>query len=183
HFDAVSSVAFSPDGTRLLSGSKDTTIRLWDLASGTEIATLIGGDSDQWLSITPAGFFDASDEGVDMLGVVRGFEPFSVEQFRDQLERKDLVRERLAGDPLRRYAKEAAQLNLDEILASGVPPEIELIRREMAGDSVRLTVRLFNNTSGGIGIKLKWRVNGVLQGETEPEALKAAAARTGPVTV
>src|SRR5262249_37702194 len=119
----------------------------------------------------------------DMLGVVRGFEPFSVEQFRDQLERKDLVRERLAGDPLRRYAKEAAQLNLEEILASGVPPEIELIRREMAGDSVRLTVRLFNNTSGGIGTKLKWRVNGVLQGETEPEALKAAAARTGPVTV
>jgi WD40 repeat protein len=29
HTDAVSSVAFSPDGQRLLSGSYDNTVRLW----------------------------------------------------------------------------------------------------------------------------------------------------------
>jgi WD40 repeat protein len=32
HLGAVTSVAFSPDGTRLLSGSWDGTVRAWGLA-------------------------------------------------------------------------------------------------------------------------------------------------------
>ena len=34
HTDYVNSVAFSPDGTTLVSGSDDGTVRLWDIASG-----------------------------------------------------------------------------------------------------------------------------------------------------
>lgn len=42
HEDAVLSVAFSPDGTRALSGSEDETVRLWNLASLTESRKLTG---------------------------------------------------------------------------------------------------------------------------------------------
>ncbi len=42
HERRVQSVAFSPDGTRVASGSWDNTIKLWDVASGEEVATLRG---------------------------------------------------------------------------------------------------------------------------------------------
>ena len=41
----VQSVAFSPDGTRIVSGSGDNTIRLWDAASGTAIEEPLQGHS------------------------------------------------------------------------------------------------------------------------------------------
>jgi WD40 repeat protein len=40
HRTAVLSVAFSPDGTRLASASRDKTVKVWNLADGREIMTL-----------------------------------------------------------------------------------------------------------------------------------------------
>ena len=45
HTDAVSSLAFSPDGARFLSGSDDMTIKLWDAASGQLLRTFKGHTS------------------------------------------------------------------------------------------------------------------------------------------
>jgi serine/threonine protein kinase len=40
--DVVWSVAFSPDGNRLATGCHDNAVRLWDVASGHQLATLRG---------------------------------------------------------------------------------------------------------------------------------------------
>lgn len=45
HTGPVSSVAFSPDGKTLASGSLDGTSKLWDTASGKNTATYTDGDS------------------------------------------------------------------------------------------------------------------------------------------
>ena len=42
HRSRVSSLAFSPDGLRLASGSYDNTVKLWEVSSGKEINSLLG---------------------------------------------------------------------------------------------------------------------------------------------
>jgi WD40 repeat protein len=42
HTERVMSLAFSPDGRMILSGSQDRTIRLWGVGSGLELARLEG---------------------------------------------------------------------------------------------------------------------------------------------
>ncbi|MFA4828880.1 MAG: caspase family protein [Thermodesulfovibrionales bacterium] len=45
HTDQVTSVAFSPDGRYALSGSDDSTLKLWEVATGKEIRAFIGHKS------------------------------------------------------------------------------------------------------------------------------------------
>lgn len=42
HAEAVLSVAFSPDGRQLASGSGDTSVRFWDLSTQTPLYTCTG---------------------------------------------------------------------------------------------------------------------------------------------
>ena len=38
HSQMVSSVAFSPDGQRVVSGSHDKLVKMWDAATGSEVS-------------------------------------------------------------------------------------------------------------------------------------------------
>jgi len=61
HSDSVNSIAFSPDGSLLASGSDDTTIKLWDVKSHSEIATLKGhSNSVNSIAFSPDGNLLAS---------------------------------------------------------------------------------------------------------------------------
>ena len=51
HSDYVKKVSFSPDGTKVASGSSDKTVKLWDVTSGECLQTL-EGHSDRVLSVS-----------------------------------------------------------------------------------------------------------------------------------
>ncbi|KIJ26387.1 hypothetical protein M422DRAFT_192287, partial [Sphaerobolus stellatus SS14] len=51
HTDVVWSVAFSPDGKHIVSGSSDKTIRIWDAETGENVGEPLEGHTDWVLSI------------------------------------------------------------------------------------------------------------------------------------
>lgn len=56
HTSHVKSVAFSPDGKKVLTGSFDKTARLWDVSSGVFIATFSGHTGEVYAAVfTPDG--------------------------------------------------------------------------------------------------------------------------------
>ncbi|EUC61975.1 eukaryotic translation initiation factor eIF2A [Rhizoctonia solani AG-3 Rhs1AP] len=52
HAEIVNSVQFSPDGTRVVSGSDDKTVRVWDVEHGTTVVTPLDGHTSWVLSVT-----------------------------------------------------------------------------------------------------------------------------------
>ena len=78
HSDAVLSVAFSPDGQRLLSGSADSTVRLWNLHSGAETCILSGHTDKVWsVAFLPDGkraISAGKDKSVRLWDLERGRE-------------------------------------------------------------------------------------------------------------
>ena len=67
HTSTVCSVAFSPDGKTLASGSGDDTIRLWDVATGRQIGNPLTGHTSSVYSVafSPDGktLASGSDDG------------------------------------------------------------------------------------------------------------------------
>ena len=51
HTDSVTSVAFSPDGRRIVSGSADKTIRLWDANTANPVGQSLAGHTDSVTSV------------------------------------------------------------------------------------------------------------------------------------
>jgi len=51
HADVILSVAFSPDGKSIVSGSYDTTIRVWDAETGEAISGPFKGHSQDVTSV------------------------------------------------------------------------------------------------------------------------------------
>src|SRR5258707_8915159 len=51
HTSIVWSVAYSPDGRYIISGSLDKTIRIWDAETGTMVGEPLEGHTDRALSV------------------------------------------------------------------------------------------------------------------------------------
>jgi WD40 repeat protein len=166
HSSEVTSVAFSPDGRLLLSGSGDGTARIWDTGNGRERARLMAGPGEEWLTMTPEGFFSSSHRDTAMLAIVRGLEVTTIGQVHQSLFNPDLVREALSGDTAGEVQSAAKIVSLEKVLDAGPPPQVTITSHEYGStsstDLIKVTARIADRGKG-IG-RIEWRVNGITVG-------------------
>jgi hypothetical protein len=137
--------------------------------------TLFYGTDDEWVAWTEEGFFDASPNGARYVGYHinrgedRAADYVGVDQMYDLFYRPDLVAKRIKGGFEKEIKAELARIgNIDEIIASGLPPEVTILTDNNARINQRDFTLYFSlkDKGGGIG-RVEYRVNDVLVASTE----------------
>jgi hypothetical protein len=148
--DKVTVLAVNGSETRLLTGSKDGVTRMWDIATGTEIARYISfGTADEageWICMLPSGYYNASARGDALMKVAVNGETYSMAQFSNALFRPDILSKAI------REGTYTGGETLASLLADDLPPLVEIMR------STSLTV---SEGNADIRIKITVRAGGI----------------------
>ncbi|MEM1135373.1 MAG: hypothetical protein AAGI07_05990 [Bacteroidota bacterium] len=97
HTGEVWSVSVSEDGSRLVSASNDQSIKLWNIETGENLATLFFTRTNEWICWTPQGYYNASAGGEMYIGwqINKGpqttAEYYPVKAFSKQFFKPELV--------------------------------------------------------------------------------------------
>jgi WD40 repeat protein len=136
------SIQFAPDGRTAVAASLAST-RVYDIASGEELATFIAFEDGEWLVTTPSGYYNASEKGDDYLRVSIAGVPYTISQMRESFFRPDLVKLSVAGGSLQKY-KRAADVR--------PPPSVTIIETPSTAAADLITVTLqIRDQGGGVG--------------------------------
>ncbi|MEW6027120.1 MAG: Ig-like domain-containing protein, partial [Planctomycetota bacterium] len=166
HKSPVTFVGFGSDGRRILSGSTDKTTKLWDTESGQEICQMIKFGSDDWknpkndwICITPEGYFNASKDGARYLNVRIGNDVCSIDQFFERFYNPAAVAQILS-----RQRTELAD-NIQKGFKT--PPEVTILSPKsneiFNSEEIELTVQA-KDTGGGVS-EVRLYHNGSVIGE------------------
>lgn len=141
-------LTFMAGDKRLAAGSADGAIRLLSGTDGGEIARMIRFDNNEWITITPEGYFVASQEGDRWVNVRMDGKVYGIDQFYDIFYRPDIVERALAGQPI----APLITVTLQDALRQP-PPRVTLRVPEgpvTAGQKIRLDFRA-DTQGGGVG--------------------------------
>lgn len=140
--NTVPSVKFSPDGKTAVVASL-ASVRLFDVSTGDELATMISFDDGEWLVTTPSGYYNSSEKGDQYLSVTVGGKPYTISQLRESFYRPDLVKVALAGQKIE---------GLRKIADIKPPPTVAIIETPASVGSDEATVKVeVADHGGGIG--------------------------------
>ena len=147
HTGEIWGVSISRDGKILASASDDQTIKLWNLATGENLATLFIARDREWVCWTPQGYYAASAGGEKYIGwqLNQGIEkaatfyPLSV--FRQRFYAPQLVKRTIAlGD----FERAFAEMDLQKTAVTQIlPPTVHWIEPELlSSESAEPTMRI-----------------------------------------
>ncbi|MGV8057919.1 MAG: caspase family protein [Smithellaceae bacterium] len=136
------SAKFSPDGKYVISAG-DASTKIWDVATGEEVASMIAFEDGEWIITTANGYYDSSPKGDQYLQVKVGGKEYSTEQLRESFYRPDLVQVALGGGSLKELKKVADVKPPPVVTIVDTPKSID---RSDAAITLKIT-----DAGGGIG--------------------------------
>ncbi len=89
HLDEVNEVAYSPDGSRIVTGSADTTLIVWDITNGTQVSVIEGHENPiTSVSFSPDGtqlLTSSNKSELFIWDVATGVRVFDIEDVRGRV--------------------------------------------------------------------------------------------------
>jgi WD40 repeat protein len=153
HTSDVTAVAFSDDSTRLVSGGRDGSIRIWRVPEKQEIVALTALGPRDFVAVTPDQYYRASKSRLQGVSFRFGERLFPFEQFDLRFNRPDVIVERLgmAGPEMTQSLHRAYEHRLKKMGFTQAMlgkdfhmPDIELLTRQIpvSTTSFQLGLRL-----------------------------------------
>lgn len=187
HSDSIRSLAFSPNGKILASCSWDRSIKLWDTATGRELATFILFDEDNWVIYTPEGQFDTNLElnELDRLSWKWPEDPFnslSAEVFMRDYYEPNLLGKILTGESLHSVGdisylnRTQPAVNIKEVKPDGENTVQVIVEVSNVSSKTQIDADSKPLKSGVYDVTL-YRDNQMVAGSPTEEALKDYAGR------
>ncbi|SEP73972.1 caspase family protein [Neolewinella agarilytica] len=150
HTESVNSLSFTEGAKRLISASDDGTMKIWDLASGELIVTLVLINDLEWVVLGPNNLFDASPRAMSLLYYVvddgeGGEEIVELEQMKERFYSPGLLQQLLGYNkrPLRSIK------GLDQV---DLYPKVE--KMTVGNDSLHLRLRARTGDIGKVALFL-----------------------------
>ena len=100
HNSSPTTLAVSPDGKFLFSGSFDRTVKVWDLSTGKVMATLVFFGSSDWVIVDKEGRFDGTQEGMKKMYFTKGLDILPLESAYEQFYTPNLLPRIIGGEKL-----------------------------------------------------------------------------------
>ncbi|MEA2019928.1 MAG: caspase family protein [Campylobacterota bacterium] len=123
--EIISSIMFSYNNKYFITTGTDGVLNYWDTKSGNLILSSYGLIGNEWLSITPEGYFTGSKNGSKYLNILTSpMEVSGIDILYDHFFRPDLVKLKLQGKE-KEYQKAIAGMTYKEAL-SNPPPQIAI---------------------------------------------------------
>jgi WD40 repeat protein len=95
HSDSITGIAFIDENKRIATSSLDGSVKIWDVKTGKEIATLYAINSSDYIIKTPDYYYYATKNAKKEIGFTFGIKFYPFEQFDLQYNRPDIVLARL----------------------------------------------------------------------------------------
>ncbi len=143
--DDTTALAFSPDGHTLAASDDQGRITLWEVSSGRELATLFLLDKGDWAVVDPAGRFDASPRGMQLMHWAVGLNTIALAQLKERYYEPGLLGKILGlnKEPLRDVAAFDDVKLYPDVRAEAPPPgstQLKLKLADMGGGIGRVQV-------------------------------------------